>query len=289
MVQEGPEWARLRTELRGAREANQLTLDAVAGELTSRGNLSKMESGSRRLTRPIVERYALLTGIETFVRAFDYLVDKDAHPEAPPEQLPPLGAVLVSAEVEQTVTVGDVVTVIERRSVVPKIHNVEGTSIGMHFDAVDGRRPRVQPVEAAGATIAAQGWMDRSNYLVALRFPKDAIVVGKAPYEFTLTYRYELPVPVLGLKAAEPMPLYRMALTLPPYATDVFELNGVLPEALDEFVASVERGQPSMRARPFDASAVFRRDFLNLRPAHFYGVAWFPKGRGSQAASPRTP
>lgn len=282
MAQDSPEWARLREELHNARKARKLTLDAIAGGLMTRGNVSKMESGSRPLTRPVVQRYALLTGIDKFVTAFDFLVAKDAHPEASPEDLPRLGAVLASAEVEQTVDLRDgQVRVVERRAVLPKIHNVEATSVGLHFGEPEGRRrPKVLPVEAYGAEIVRQGWVDRTNYVVAIRFPKDAIVVGKEPYEFSLIYEHELPVPMLGLVPSDPLPLYRVVITLPPFATDVFELDGVHPEALDEFIASAKRGEArSMRFRTYDASAEVKKDFLDLRPALFYGFIWFPRRR----------
>lgn len=282
MAQDSPEWARLREELHHARKARKVTLDAVAGGLMTRGNVSKMESGGRLLTRPIVQRYAVLTGIDKFVTAFDLLVAKDANPNASPEDLPRLGAVLASTEVEQTIDfAGDMVKVIERRSVLPKIHNVEATSVGLHFGELEERRrPKVLPVEAYGAEIALQGWADRTNYIVAIKFPKDAIVVGKEPYEFSLIYQHEMPVPMLGMVPSDPLPLYRMVITLPPFATEVFELDGVHPEVLDEFIASVNRGETrSMRSRTYDASAEVKKDFLDLRPALFYGFVWFPRRR----------
>ena len=277
MAQDSLEWTRLRTELKNARKARDVTLDAVAGSLMSKSNLSKMESGTRALTRPVIQRYAMLTGIDKFVTAFDFLVAKDEHPDAPPDQLPHLGAVLVSAEVEQTLTIGDLATVTERRAVVPKIHGVEGARIGLHFNTSDGRRPRVKPVTAYRAEIPLQGWMDRQNYEIAVRFPKDVIKIGAEPYEFSLFYEYELPVPVFGMVPSEPLPLYSLTVELPAVDTDVYELRGVLPEALDGILESIKRGDPTMaKPRRYEASAEVRRSFVDLKPARFYGLMWFP-------------
>lgn len=282
MAQDGPEWSRLRLELKNARRARALTLEAIGGLLMSKSNVSKMESGTRALTRPIMQRYAMLTGIDKFVTAFDYLVAKDEHPEASPGELPHLGAVLVSAEVEQILTIGELARVEERRAVVPKIHGVEGTSIGLHFGTYEGRRPRVRPVTAYRAEIPRQGWMDHQNYEVAVRFPKDAIEIGGEPYEFGLTYEYEMSARMFGMVPSDPLPLYSLTIELPGVDTDVYELNGVLPEAIDGIATRIKNGDPTMtKPRTFEAYSKVRRAFVDLRPARFYGFIWFPRGHVS--------
>jgi transcriptional regulator with XRE-family HTH domain len=290
MDQDGPKWARLRLEMRAAREAKGLSLATMARGLMGKENLSRIETGGRSITRPIIERYAALTGIAAFVAAFDHLT-AEAHqpPGEPAGELPLLGSLLVSAEVEQTVDVGKMIKIVERRVVSARLHPVGVGRIGMHFDRIDGRRPVVHPVTAYRADITAQGWVSASNYAVNLKFPDGAITPETDPYEYTLIVEYEASAPYVAFMSRDPLSHYEMSIRFPSTAFKVFELDGVPEPIARDFVEAISRGEDTpLRSKALNASREVARDFFNLQPSLMYGMAWAPRAHFRLTAS-KTP
>lgn len=205
--------------------------------------LSRIENETTAPSRAVVERYAALTGRSDLIKDYlarDQLVFADQE-EADPETF---STIVRLTDLEHTVDVGQVITVMERRTIIAVKPVVRRMRILAHMIEVDGVMPQVLDARAY-AVVTGHRWLDEAVHATDVELLQP-LKQGDPPITFQIFRQYDRLAPRMTQTASYSIPEFRLTIAFPEPGYSVLHVNG-MPSAI---AASALRAAAEGRPHP---------------------------------------